>query len=85
MNNTTLYTEVMLYYIRNFKIIPPYQEDHQNMPIIPSPNAGHGFPVLIRSSLFRILTVAVTIKCAKNAHSNAQYIPVRGAVIPILF
>ena len=32
----------------------------------------------IRSSLFRILTVVVTIKCARNAHSNAQYIPVRG-------
>ena len=85
MNDTTLYTEVMLYYIRNFKIIPPYQEDHQNMPIIPPPNAGHGFAALIRSSLFRILTVVVTIKCARNAHSNAQYIPVRGAVIPILF
>ena len=41
--------------------------------------------VHIRSSLFRILTVVVTIKCARNAHSNAQYIPVRGAVIPILF
>ena len=33
--------------IRNLKIIPPpqYQEDHQNMPIIP-PNAGHGFAAL---------------------------------------
>ena len=72
MNNTTLYTEVMLYYIRNFKIIP-------------SPNAGHGFAALIRSSLFRILTVVVTMKCARNAHSNAQYIPVRAAVTPILF
>ena len=33
---------------------------------------------------YRIITVVVTIKCARNAHSHAQYIPVRGARCALL-